>query len=183
MGVGTVDDALREVQRPVEEVAVARAFYAGLGKDVRYFSALWHTLNVGHMLTTDLDRICRGYELSIADFVLMGALRIDRPKQLRATDLAVTLQVSNGALTARIARLADKGLLIKSPAQDDRRAFTLELTPEGASKVEAIHSAVEQGSHFVREVNWLSETDRAALERIMGDLHSRLDRYFAHTHR
>jgi DNA-binding MarR family transcriptional regulator len=179
----TVSEAPREIQRPVEEVAVARAFYAGLGKDVCYFSALWHTLNVGHMLTTDLDRICRGYDLSVADFVLMGALRIDRPNQLRATDLAVTLQVSNGALTARIGKLADRGMLVKSPAHGDRRAFTLELTPAGATKVDAIHSAVEQESHFVREVNRLPKTDRAALERIMGELHGRLDRYFAHTHR
>jgi hypothetical protein len=64
--------------RPVEEVAVAQAFYAGLGQDVSYFPALWHTLNVGHMLTTDLDRICRRYDLSVADFTLLGALRIDR---------------------------------------------------------------------------------------------------------
>jgi DNA-binding MarR family transcriptional regulator len=179
----TMSEAPRPAQRPVEEVATARAFYAGIGQDVRYFSALWHTFNVGHMVTTDLDRICRHFGLSIADFNLMGALRIDHPKALRATDLAVTLQVSNGALTARIAKLADKGMLVKSPAADDRRAFTLELTPEGAAKVEAIHSAIAVDSHFVREVNRLPPEDRAAIERIMGELHSQLDRYFVHAHR
>ena len=65
----------RSTKRPIEEVAVARAFYAGLSQDVSYFSALWHTFNVGHILTIDLDRICRQYDLSIADFNLMGALR------------------------------------------------------------------------------------------------------------
>ncbi|HEX7853781.1 MAG TPA: MarR family transcriptional regulator [Sphingobium sp.] len=170
-------------QRPVEEVMAARAFYAELGLDVTYFSALWHTFNIGHMLSTDLDRICRRHDLSIADFNLMGALRIDRPLPLRATDLAVTLQVSNGALSARIAKLADKGMLVKSPAAGDRRAFTLELTPDGARKVEAIHAAIEGESHFVHEVNRLPEDDRVALERIMGELHSRLDRYFVHAHR
>jgi DNA-binding MarR family transcriptional regulator len=178
-----MSDAARPAQRPVEEVTAARAFYTEIGQEVRYFSALWHTFNVGHMLATDLDRICRRYDLSIADFNLMGALRIDRPQQLRATDLAVTLQVSNGALTARIAKLADKAMLIKSPAEGDRRAFTLALTPEGAAKVEEIHSAIAQDSHFVREVNRLPEEDRAALERIMGELHSQLDRYFVHAHR
>jgi DNA-binding MarR family transcriptional regulator len=170
-------------QRPVDEVTVARAFYATLGQDVHYFSALWHTFNVGHMLTTDLDRICRRYDLSIADFNLMGALRIDRPQHLRATDLAVTLQVSNAALTARIAKLVDKSMLVKSPVEGDRRAFTLMLTPDGAAKVEAIHFAIAQDSHFVREVTRLPDQDRAALERIMGELHSQLDRYFVHAHR
>jgi len=37
----------RPAQRPIEEVAAARAFYAGIGQDVRYFSALWHTFSVG----------------------------------------------------------------------------------------------------------------------------------------
>ena len=173
----------RTTRRPVDEVAVARAFYASIGQDVGYFPSLWHTFNVGHMLATDLDRICRQFNLSIADFNLMGALRIDRPQQLRATDLAVTLQVSNGALTARVAKLADKGMLTKSPAEGDRRAFTLALTAEGAAKVEAIHFAIAQDSHFVREVNRIPEADRAALERIMGELHGQLDRYFLHAHR
>ena len=99
--------------------------------------ARWHTFSVGHMLTNDLGRICRQFGLSIADFYLMGALRIDRPQPLRATDLAVTLQVSNGALTARVVKLGEKGLLTKSPAPGDARAFTLELSPEGAAIVDS----------------------------------------------
>jgi DNA-binding MarR family transcriptional regulator len=179
----TTSDTPRSDRRPVDEVANARAFYAGIGQDVGYFPALWHTFNVGHMLATDLDRICRCFDLSIADFNLMGALRIDHPKPLRATDLAITLQVSNGALSDRIGKLADKGMLVKSPVQNDRRAFTLELTAEGAAKVEAIHSVIAAESHFVRELNRLPEAERAAIERIMGELHSRLARYFVHAHR
>jgi DNA-binding MarR family transcriptional regulator len=173
----------RSASRPVEEVAIARAFYSAIGQEGGYFSALWHTFNVGHLLETDLDRICRQHDLSIADFNLMGALRIDRPQPLRATDLAVTLQVSNGALTARIVKLARKGMLIKSPLEGDRRAFVLTLTPEGAVKVEAIHSEIARNSHFVSELKRLPTEDRAALDRIMGELHSRLDRYFVHAHR
>jgi DNA-binding MarR family transcriptional regulator len=169
--------------RPIEEVKTARAFYAELGHDVRYFSALWHTFNVGHMLETDLDRICRDYDLSIADFNLIGALRIDHAQPLRATDLAVTLQVSNAALTARIVRLERIGILIKSPSPTDRRAFTLQLTQEGMRKVDAIHIAMARDSYFVRHFHQLPAEDRASLERIMGELHTQLDRYFAHTHR
>ena len=54
------------------------SFYAALGLDVRYFAALWHTFNVGHILATDLDWICRRHGLSIADFNLLGAVRFDR---------------------------------------------------------------------------------------------------------
>ena len=170
-------------KRPIEEVKAACAFYAKLGHDVAYFYALWHTFNVGHMLATDLDRICRRYGLSIADFNLMGALRIDRPQPLRATDLAVTLQVSNAALTGRIGRLERNGMLVKSPSGSDRRAFRLQLTREGASVVEAIHFAMARDSHFVRHFRQLPDEDRAALERIMGELHTQLDRCLTPAHR
>ena len=78
-------DAAPPPPRPVAEVAEARRFYAAIGLDVGYFSALWHRFNVGHMLAIDLDRICRLHGLSPADFTLLGALRIDRAKPLRAT--------------------------------------------------------------------------------------------------
>jgi DNA-binding MarR family transcriptional regulator len=165
--------------RPIDDVSNAMTFYATLGLDVRYFSALWHTFNVGHMLETDLDRICRQHGLSIADFNLLGALRIDRPQLLRPTDLAVTLHVTQAALSARISRLERDGFLVRSPTTDDRRASMLHLTPEGARMVEAVFSSVERDSQFVRQFNRLSEEDRLALGRIMGELHTQLDRELA----
>jgi DNA-binding MarR family transcriptional regulator len=165
--------------RPTDDVSNAMTFYAALGLDVRYFPAVWHTFNVGHILATDLDRICRHHGLSAADFNLLGALRIDRPQHLRPTDLAVTLQVEQAALSARISRLERDGLLVRSPSTGDRRASTLQLTPQGARLVEVVHSSVERDSHFVRQFNRLSEEDQSALARIMGELHTQLDREFA----
>jgi hypothetical protein len=49
--------------------------------------------------------------------------------------------------------------------------------------VEALHSAVARESHFVHELYRLPEADRQALERIMGELHSLLDRFSIHAHR
>ena len=170
-------------RQPVEAVKASQQFYSELGFESGYFSALWHTFSVGHMLTIDLDRICRRFDLSVADFNLLGALRIDRETPLRPTDLAAKVQVSNSALTARIARLVDKGMLVKSPAAGDARASTVELKPEGATLSDTIHRTIAQESHFVHEVNRLPEEDRAALERIMGQLHSRLDRHLVHTRR
>jgi DNA-binding MarR family transcriptional regulator len=159
------------------------AFYASLGLDVGYFDALWHTFNVGHIVVTDLDRICRRHGLSMADFNLLGALRIERPERLRPTDLADTLRVSHAALSARLARLEVAGLLIRSPAADDRRASTLELTSEGARLVEAVHASVETDSQFVRQFHRLSETEQSELGRLMGRLHALLDREFIRSRR
>jgi len=164
--------------RPIDDVRNAMTFYAALGLDVRYFAALWHTFNVGHILATDLDRICRHHGLSIADFNLLGALRIDRPQRLRPTDLAATLQVTQAALSARISRLERDGILVRSAATGDRRASMLHLTPKGMLMVEAVHLSIERDSQFVHQLYRLSEEDRMALARIMGELHTQLDREF-----
>lgn len=87
------------------------------------------------------------------------------------------------ALTARVVKLSDKGYLTKSPVPGNARASTLEPSPEGAAIVEAIHSAVAQESHFVRELYRLPDVDRQTLERIMGELHSLLARFSVHAHR
>ena len=56
--------------RPIDDVSDAMTFYAALGLDVRYFAALWHTFNVGHILATDLDTrkfvICKEFMLKTA---------------------------------------------------------------------------------------------------------------------
>lgn len=181
--INTTSSVNNTSRRPIEELATALAHYASLGHDVRHFSALWHTFNVGHMLVTNLNRICREYDLSSADLNLLGALGVDQDKPLRASDLAITLQVSNAALSSRIDKLARKGLLIRSPDSADRRSFTLLITPQGAQTVESAHAAITRDAHFVREFHRLSAEDQAALNRIMGTLHAELDRDFTHVHR
>jgi len=82
-------------------------------------------------LGIDLDRVCRLYGLSIADVNVIGALRDG--KQLRATDLARRLHVSNAVLSPRVAKLEKRSFLVRIPSDADRRAFELKLTPKGAS--------------------------------------------------
>src|ERR1700741_427596 len=112
-------------QQPTDEVSDAMAFYATLGLPAGYFPALVRPFHVGHILATDLDRVCRRHALSVADFNLLGALRIERPRPLRPTDLAATLQGSHAALSTRIARLERDGLLVRSPSADGRPGLDL----------------------------------------------------------
>ena len=168
---------------PVEQQEAASAFYAELDVDVSYYPAIWHTFKVGHLLATDLDRICQHHKLSIADVHLLGAMRIDRPRQLRATDLAQTLHVSNAVLSTRIAKLERKGLLMRIPSTSDRRAFDLKLTTKGVATTDAAIAEIGRHASFVRCFRRLSEQDRSALARIMGELHNQLDRDFVSTRR
>jgi len=165
---------------PIAELEAGRAFYADAmpGSDVGHFAAMWHVFTVGHLVATDLDRIARRHGLSIADLHLLGTLRIERPLPLRATDLALTLHVSNAVLSARIERLGRIGLLIRTPSPTDRRAFDLALTPEGIAMVDVAIADITRDGSFARHFRRLPEADRAVLARIMGQIHVGLDREF-----
>jgi len=167
----------------VKQQQAASAFYAERNVDVSYYPAIWHTYKVGQMMATDLDRITRRHGLSMADIHLLGAMRIDRSKQLRATDLAQTLYVTNAVLSTRIAKLERKALLIRIPCATDRRAFELKLTPKGIAAIDAAIDDVGKSANFVRCYRHLSEEDQVALARIMGELHDQLDRGLVSTSR
>ncbi len=164
-------------ERPVDQEKAASAFYAALDMDVSYFPAIWHTYKVGHLLMTDLDRICRAQGLSMADIHMMGAVRVGNGL-LRATDLAQTLHVSNAVLSARVTKLEGTGLIERLPCGDDRRAHSLKLTAEGIAKLDAAIAMIGEHAQFVKSWRRLSDHDRSELERIMGEFHNQLDREF-----
>lgn len=165
---------------PVEELEAGREFYAKLlpGLDVSHFAALWHIFTVGHLVAADLDRIARRLGFSIADLHLLGTLKIERPEALRATDLAMTLYVSNAVLSARVERLSRKGLLVRTPRPDDRRSYDLKLTARGSALIEQAIVEITRKAKLVRHFRKLPDVDRQALGRILGVLHEELDRDF-----
>lgn len=165
---------------PVEELEAGQEFYAKLlpGFDVSHFAALWHIFTVGHLVTTDLDRIARRLGFSMADLHLLGTLKIERPAALRATDLAMSLYVSNAVLSARIERLSRKGLLVRTPRPEDRRSYDLRLTSKGSALIEQAIVEIAREAKLVRHFRKLPDMDREALGRILGVLHEQLDRDF-----
>jgi DNA-binding MarR family transcriptional regulator len=163
---------------PVDQLEAGSAFFAGMGLDVRHFGPMWHVMKVAQLVETDLNRIAGQHGLSIADFHLLGALMMDAEKPMRPTDLALALNVSNAALTARIRKLSDKGLVVGRTAPDDRRVTVLRLTAKGSEVVLAIGATIEKEGHFVRYFRNLPEADQQALGRILGELHTLMDRHF-----
>lgn len=163
---------------PVDQLEAGMAFFAALGLDVRHFGPMWHVMKVAQLVETDLNRIAGQHGLSIADFHLLGALMMDAEKPMRPTDLALALNVSNAALTTRIRKLAGKGLVVGKPGDRDHRATFLHLTAQGSEIVLAIGAAIEREGHFVRYFGGLPEADQGALGRIMGELHTLMDRHF-----
>ena len=154
------------------------SFYAALGLEVGHFGPLWHLLKIAQLAETDLNRISGLHGLSIADFHLLGALMMEGDRPLRATDLAGALNVSNAALTGRIRKLADRDLVARGAERGDRRAARLSLTPHGRDKVRAVATALERDGLFLHYYRRLAPADQAVLGRVLGDLHTLIERHF-----
>src|SRR5690349_23558086 len=76
--------------------------------------------------------------LCLTDFAALEALLHKGP--LTITEIQGKVPLAIGSMTAAVDRLEEKGLIVRTPASDDRRAKVLKLTPEGRRVVEIAFS-------------------------------------------
>ena len=83
--------------------------------------------------------------LSRGGFDVLAALRRSgAPYELSPTELYSSLLISSGAMTNRIDRLEETGLVERIPDADDRRGIKVVLTPKGAKVIdEAVRDHID----------------------------------------
>src|SRR5690606_20970560 len=74
-----------------------------------------------HRIMTDsINDVFKGYGLSQVEFDILASLR-RAGEPLTPTQLYHTVVLSSGAMTARLDKLTDRGLIYRQPSDDDRR--------------------------------------------------------------
>ncbi|MDD7973561.1 MarR family winged helix-turn-helix transcriptional regulator [Roseinatronobacter alkalisoli] len=87
---------------------------------------------------TEIEKVFDRFGLDTGDFdVLSTLLRAGPPYQLRPTELFRWLMITSGGLTARLARLEKRGLVVRIPDPMDGRSILVALTSEGQQKASA----------------------------------------------
>jgi len=100
---------------------------------------LWLVLARCHRTLNQIaERSIEEAGLCLTDFAALEALLHKGP--LTITEIHTKVPLALGSMTAAVDRLEEKGLIIRTPARDDRRAKVLKLTPEGRRVVEAAFS-------------------------------------------
>jgi MarR family 2-MHQ and catechol resistance regulon transcriptional repressor len=100
---------------------------------------LWLVLSRCHRALNHLaERSIEEAGLCLTDFAVLEALLHKGP--LTITQIQSKVPLALGSMTAAVDRLEEKGLIIRTPAADDRRAKVLKLTPEGTRIVEKAFS-------------------------------------------
>jgi DNA-binding MarR family transcriptional regulator len=93
-----------------------------------------------------IDETFQKHGLGVGGFDVLAALRRSgKPYRLSPTELYNSLLISSGAMTNRIDRLEQLGLVERSPDAHDRRSVSVALTPKGKRTIDtAVAEHVER---------------------------------------
>ena len=100
--------------------------------------------------------------------VLATLRRAGEPYCLSPTQLYTSLLITSGAMTNRLNRLEQQGLIRRIADPDDKRSSLVSLTPRGQARIEQallVHTQTQNA--LLRN---LSETQRAQLESLLREL-------------
>lgn len=109
------------------------------------------------------------FELHQGEFDVIATLRRSgEPYALTPTDLHERLMLSSGAMTSRLDRLENKGLIQRAPSPTDRRSIQVRLTPAGLALIDKalpLHVANEQ-----QAVSALTQKEQKQLDGLLAKL-------------
>ncbi len=118
-----------------------------------------------------LQEISRTVGLQTGElYVLLALRRSGKPYELRPTDLFRALLVTSGAMTKRVARLQQAGLVLRVSANDDRRSELVRLTAKGLATADRGITEIAKVVQSVTEASGLTKTEIAMLDRFLRKL-------------
>ncbi len=99
--------------------------------------------------------VLQRFDLSIADFDVLNALRrVGDRHGSKPSDLARSSLITTGAMTARLDRLEQAGLIRRAPDPDDRRGVRVSLTAQGSKLArQALHALIAANRVFLEPLN------------------------------
>ncbi|HLP89586.1 MAG TPA: MarR family transcriptional regulator [Nostocaceae cyanobacterium] len=107
--------------------------------DVAPLAVVGRVLRLAKLLEKHREKVLAKYELNVWSFDVLATLRRQGyPYQLKPTDLYSLLMLSSGAMTNRIDRLEQDGLVIRLRDPSDRRSVIVQLTPKGIQLADTV---------------------------------------------
>lgn len=123
--------------------------------DVTSMGVIGRISRLSRLLERQIEEVFATHGLQGGRFDVLAALvRAGEPYRLTPTQLYNSLLVSSGAITNRIDRLVDEGLVTRGSNASDRRSMPVQLTEAGRERLDAALIA-----HVKNEEEMLSALD------------------------
>ncbi|GAB3274956.1 MarR family transcriptional regulator [Microbacterium sp. MEC084] len=110
--------------------------------------------------------VFRGAGLAAWEFDVLAALRREEPPhELTPMQLVGATMIGSAAMTHRIDKLVERGLVERRPNPRDGRGVLVRLCPEGSARADAAMTAL--ALREAEELRGLSREDQATLARLL----------------
>jgi len=141
--------------------------------DISAMAVIGRLLHLGGLLQSRAADRLQAHGISYTELDVLATLRRSgAPYRLSPTALLKSVLLTSGAMTACLNRLEQRGLIVRSPDETDRRSLMAALTDEGVALIDAAIAA-----HFAqaaKAVAGLEPTERAELARLLRKLRLQL---------
>lgn len=145
------------------------------GMPVDSIGVVGRILRIAKLLTDERRRTLHALDIDNATFDLLATLRRSgSPYRLSPTELADGCLVSGGAITQRVTRAEDAGLVRTTRTDSGKRTLTVELTPSGHHAIEHGVETLIGGEHEL--ISHLSPAEREHLADLLRRLLAGLQR-------
>jgi DNA-binding MarR family transcriptional regulator len=104
--------------------------------DLRVEGIVDRIMGIQRRLRRMLDETLEEHDLSWGEYQVLGSLLFAPDNRRSAGELASKVELSSAAMTNRLDRLEEAGLLRRVPDPEDRRSVQIELTKKGRALYE-----------------------------------------------
>jgi len=101
------------------------------GVDLTVEGIVDRIMGISRRLRRSMDDTLSGFDFTWGEWTVLGTLRHEPSHRGSPGDLARKHELSSGAMTNRLDRLEEAGLVRRIPNPDDRRGVLVEITDEG----------------------------------------------------
>ena len=162
------------MQRDFVDWVIQRSTEERPDLDLSSIEIVGRLLRISGLLEQRFERLCDEYGFGFWAFTVLTALRrTGRPYRLTPRQLQSAGMVSAAAVTKRVTRLEELGLVERTPDPTDRRGTLVGLTKHGLEVIDELVVRYLEEERSV--VDGLSDKDRAALARLLRGLLLRLE--------
>ncbi len=134
--------------------------------DTQPMAIMGRLMRIAKHMETRVAELHKQYDLKMGEFDVLATLRrAGAPYRLTPSALIESMMLTSGAMTNRLDKLENKGLIAREHSKEDRRSVTVELTSGGFQLIDhLILEHVEVQQDFIRG---LSKDEKAQVNKAL----------------